>query len=421
MGSQTYLGFSGGLYPGGTNQAPPDHATAGASHAALVKPLDRNGNPSPIGKIVLVSIGMSNTTQEFCAQGNPAPCNPWTFMGQAAGDASVNHASLVIVNGAMGGQEASTWVSPTAANYDRVRDTDLAPAGVTEAQVQIAWVKVADAGPRVSLPSSGADAYTLEMEMGNIVRALKVRYPNLKLVYLSSRTYGGYATTGLNPEPYAYESGYAVKWLIQAQIDQMRNAGAVVDSRAGDLNHTTVAPWIAWGPYLWADGTNPRSDGLTWQPSDVRSDDGTHPSMSGQQKVGALLLSFFKNEPTARPWFSALSGSVCTGDATTLCLNTGRFKVQVNWRVLSDGTSGVGTAVPLTGDTGYFWFFSGNNVELLVKVVDGRVVNNKFWVFYGALSNVEYTITVTDTATGSVKTYFNPSGQLASVADTSAF
>ncbi|HKF44681.1 MAG TPA: CARDB domain-containing protein [Thermoanaerobaculia bacterium] len=111
----------------------------------------------------------------------------------------------------------------------------------------------------------------------------------------------------------------------------------------------------------------------------------------------------------------------CVAAAGTLCLNGGRFKVEVTWRVPAQGTSGSGVAVPLTGDTGYFWFFSSNNIELVVKVVDGRPVNNRFWVFYGALSNVEFTITVTDTVTGTVKTYFNPSGQLASVADTSAF
>jgi hypothetical protein len=115
------------------------------------------------------------------------------------------------------------------------------------------------------------------------------------------------------------------------------------------------------------------------------------------------------------------NGSACAADATTLCLNATRFRVQVIWRAPTQGTSGVGQAVPMTSDTGYFWFFSSNNVELVVKVVDGRAFNNKFWVFYGALSNVEYTITVTDMQTGVVRTYVNPQGQLASVADTAAF
>jgi subtilisin-like proprotein convertase family protein len=111
----------------------------------------------------------------------------------------------------------------------------------------------------------------------------------------------------------------------------------------------------------------------------------------------------------------------CVASSGALCLNSGRFKVQVAWQVPAQGTSGAGTAVPLTTDTGYFWFFSSNNVELVVKVVDGRAVNGHFWVFYGALTNVQYTITVTDSLTGDIRSYVNPDGNLASVADVSAF
>jgi subtilisin-like proprotein convertase family protein len=111
----------------------------------------------------------------------------------------------------------------------------------------------------------------------------------------------------------------------------------------------------------------------------------------------------------------------CAASSAALCLNSGRFQVQVAWQVPSQGMSGAGTAVPLTTDTGYFWFFSSNNVELVVKVVDGRAVNGHFWVFYGALTNVQYTITVTDSLTGDVRSYVNPDGNQASVADVSAF
>jgi PKD repeat protein len=104
-----------------------------------------------------------------------------------------------------------------------------------------------------------------------------------------------------------------------------------------------------------------------------------------------------------------------------LCLNGNRFRVSATWRVPSQGTAGAGTPVALTGDTGYFWFFSSNNVELVVKVVDGRTFNGHFWVFSGALSDVEYTIRVTDTVTGAVRSYSNPSGRLSSFADVSAF
>ncbi|MCP4657595.1 MAG: hypothetical protein GY856_19490 [bacterium] len=110
----------------------------------------------------------------------------------------------------------------------------------------------------------------------------------------------------------------------------------------------------------------------------------------------------------------------CTEDVTNLCLNDGRFKVEVSWKDFQ-GHTGDGRAVPLTPDTGYFWFFDGSNVELVIKVLDGRPVNGRWWVFYGALSNVEYTITVTDTMTGVSKTYFNPRGELSSVGDVGAF
>jgi uncharacterized repeat protein (TIGR01451 family) len=111
----------------------------------------------------------------------------------------------------------------------------------------------------------------------------------------------------------------------------------------------------------------------------------------------------------------------CTAGSSALCLSGNRFRVSVDWEVPSQGRSGHGTAVPITGDTGYLWFFTSSNVELVVKVLDGRPVNGHFWVFYGALSNVKYTITVTDTVTGAVKTYENPDGIQASVGDTSAF
>jgi ELWxxDGT repeat protein len=111
----------------------------------------------------------------------------------------------------------------------------------------------------------------------------------------------------------------------------------------------------------------------------------------------------------------------CVESATRLCLQGGRFAVEAAWRDFQ-GNTGAGQAVPLAGgDTGYFWFFNQDNVEVVLKVLDGRPLNDKFWVFYGALSSVQYTLTVTDTQTGKVKKYENPSGRLASVADTGAF
>ncbi|HUP50204.1 MAG TPA: hypothetical protein VNA04_15575, partial [Thermoanaerobaculia bacterium] len=265
LGSGTYLGFEGGLYEKGMNAPPADHLAAGLARAALIAPLDGEGRPDPQGRIVLLSIGMSNTTQEFCGAQSPGPCTSWSFVGQALADPEVSR-TIAFANGARGGQAASTWESPSQPNYVRIRDEVLARAGLTEAQVQVAWVKVANGRPAISLPDSNADALRLVAQMGSIARALRVRYPNIRIAYFSSRIYAGYATTTLNPEPYAYESGFAVKWLIEAQVEQMR--GGTIDPRAGDLHPDLSAPWIGWGAYLWANGTEPRSDGLIWERRD---------------------------------------------------------------------------------------------------------------------------------------------------------
>jgi ELWxxDGT repeat protein len=144
-----------------------------------------------------------------------------------------------------------------------------------------------------------------------------------------------------------------------------------------------------------------------------------HTEAFGPRGAISRLAAGAEAPPPAVTEGSAKAGP-CVESATRLCLNNGRFAVEAAWKDFS-GNTGTGKAVRLTGDTGYFWFFNDGNVELVLKVLDGRPVNNKFWVFYGALSSVEYTITVTDTETGTVKTYKNPSGRLGSVGDTGAF
>ena len=307
--SGCYLSFQGGLYPSGSDSLPSAHLAAGVAAAAQIQPMNVNGVPSANGKYVLVSIGMSNTTQEFCSDGGlPGTCQTTSFVSQALSDPAVNHSTLVLVNGAAGGRTSDHWTSASSAEYDRIRDTWLTPLGLSEKQVQAAWVKVANAQPTRSLPDTAADAYQMERQIGQIARALKQRYPNIRQVFLSSRIYAGYATSPLNPEPYAYETGFGVKWAIESQVSEM--AGMVTDGRAGSLRYDTgAAPWLAWGPYLWAAGTQPRSDGLTWVVSDFNPSDGTHPATAARQKVGAMLLAFFKSAPETQCWF--LAGRTC--------------------------------------------------------------------------------------------------------------
>jgi hypothetical protein len=124
--------------------------------------------------------------------------------------------------------------------------------------------------------------------------------------------------------------------------------------------------------------------------------------------------------PGFRP-ASLPSAAACSPGSEALCLLGGRFRVSVHWKNQhAGGIEGEGETFPGTDQTGYFWFFDPVNIELVVKVLDGRPVNGKFWVFYGALTDVEYTLTVTDTETGAQKEYKNKPGNICGKGDTSA-
>src|SRR5207244_9540078 len=101
-----------------------------------------------------------------------------------------------------------------------------------------------------------------------------------------------------NPEPHSYESGFAPKWIIADQIAGYLELN--YDPSRGRVRF----PWVAWGPYMWADGVKGRKDGLKWVREDFGAD-GMHPSDSGRGKVAKMLLQFLKTDPTSTPWFLA--------------------------------------------------------------------------------------------------------------------
>ena len=287
LGAGSYRGFQGGLYPGGSNLRPASHDSAGQTLARSIGPMNGNGDPDANGKYVLLSIGMSNANQEFDA-----------FLPAANTDSSKD-ADLTIVNGAQGGATAQAWANASNPVWSGALQA-LSRQGVNANQVAVVWAKLAN-----SASDQDPDPYRagLQSDIEDVVNNLHDKFPNLKLAYLTSRIYAGYATSGLNPEPHAYESGFVMKWVIEKQLDG--NTSMNYDSANGPVN----APWLSWGPYIWADGLTRRSDGLIWECSDVREDDGTHPSNAGMQKVASMLIDFFKTDATAREWYLANPGT----------------------------------------------------------------------------------------------------------------
>lgn len=241
LGTGAYKGEEGGLYPGGKNVPPPAHVDAGVKLARQLVPLDKDGNRAPDGKIVLLSIGFSNPSIEFPV-----------FIRRASQEPDLNP-RLVMVNGCVGSRASSEQADPHSRYWPEVQER-LNAAGVTAKQVQALWIKEVIPGA-VGFPEKAK-------ELANNLRAtlhvVHDTFPNAKLAYLASRTYGGWTELGGSPEPGAYETGFAVKWVVSDQL-----AGKP------DLNYDPAkgavrSPWIEWGPYFWTDGVKGRKDGFVY-------------------------------------------------------------------------------------------------------------------------------------------------------------
>lgn len=286
-GISPVTGLMGGLYPNGSNFLPSAHKTSGLQMASQVQCLDTSGNPDAVnGKIVWLSIGMSNNTQET-----------QQFIPLANAFAGKNP-NLTLVDGAQGGQTAEIISSPWNSGYANFWTTvgmRLATAGVTANQVQVIWLK--DANSAAASPPAQTYYDSLVVQFKRIANELKTRFPNVKLCYMASRISARYATTTLNPEPYSYWTGWAVKKVIEDQING--------DTQLSYSGSGAKSPWLSWGIYMWSDGSTPQSTNpniFFTCPADYQND-GTHPSIAGAQKVGGLLLNFFSTDSTTTPWF----------------------------------------------------------------------------------------------------------------------
>jgi len=282
LGTGFWRGSQGGLYPNGSNFKPEAHNLAGLNIAQNIFPLDTAGNVDMVnGKIVWLSLGMSNTTMET------------QLLLPMTDTFTQKNPMLILVDGAQGGQDINTIIDPQA-NFWNVIIQRLTSFGLTRKQVQVIWFKEAEGNPSDTAFATYPDS--LKNKYKKALQIEKNKFPNTKLAYLSSRIYAGYASTQLNPEPFAYYSGWSVKRLIEDQLNG--------DSTLAYTGANPRVPWLAWGPYLWADGTTPRSDGLTWICPDDYNSDGTHPSNpTGRQKVANLLFNFFTTDSTTVPWF----------------------------------------------------------------------------------------------------------------------
>jgi hypothetical protein len=283
LGTGSYDGSEGGLYPGGSNTPPANWEASALSQAAAIQPLNASGNPAPNGSIAMLSIGVSITR------------TIWDEFGPLETGDPVRNSQLVLVNAAVDGTNSPDWTSPSSGAWLTILNNYLPYQNLTANQVQVVWVMMPHSNPTGIYPT---DMAAQESDLIAILQNLQAFFPNLKIAYLTSNHYGAYEPSKSYPEPYSYEFGFAVQTIIEEQMNGQANLNW------NPANGAVMAPFLLWGPYDWANGMVPRSDGLVWTCQDMASD-GLHPSLAGRNKEAALLAAFFKTDPTATPWFLA--------------------------------------------------------------------------------------------------------------------
>lgn len=298
------------------NTMPATHRTSGEAIAASILPLDANGKVDLAnGKIAVIAEGMSNTQQEMLAllqqfiRTNPA-VNP----------------KLQFVNLAQGGCDLICWLNKGV--------------GAIDPQVQIVLLKHSNNRPQTAngAPETPQAPFTtaqskrfpnhVTISQGMLkqrILDLKSKYPNLRLLYLTSRSYGGWScapAAASYREPVAFEEGFAVKWLIESQI-------AKTDPQLDFSIPNAKAPWLAWGPYLWDS---------SW-PQNWFEEDGTHPCAPGETAVAKKWFDFLMLDSTSRPWFRDNVAPATPANLSAKVMTSSQ--INLSWSPAADNSGSV--------------------------------------------------------------------------------
>ena len=288
-----YLGYQGGLFPGGTNTMPYEHMAAGMNVSREIVPLDGDGNLDLAdGKVGFICLGASTAGNAFNH-----------FKDVATADPTVNPC-LRIVNCALGAKGLEIMIDTVS--YAWYWDDNVIPevygGGLTPKQVQVIWVMVTSRIDTVLIWPDQPTEVTIKYE--ELMHVILGKFPNIKQVYLTGFNYGGYADPtkeffDMIVEPSSYWTNWSVKFLVERQIegdDDLIFSGP-------DRN----SPWISWGPHVWADGTRANvTDHLRWKCDiDYKPDGGGyHLSDYGKGKIAKIIFNFFKNDPVTADWFN---------------------------------------------------------------------------------------------------------------------
>lgn len=292
FGYSYYGPFRGGLYPGFMNEMPETHLNKGKALSNSMVPLDGEGNVDwETGNILMIGMGGSTASNAFNSMTDTL--NTWDYEG-------VNPC-MKLKGLFYGGKDLQDMINTTDPFYWNYLQDKLDARGDTWDNIQIVWMQT-----HSELPTYDSIAFvkTLVSQYITLLQRMQDSMANVKQVFFTGFHYTGYTHPShelynVLSEPKAYWGNIAIKILIERQI-----AG---DPELAFEGPNKKVPYIAWGPYWWADGENPRaSDGLTWSCSEYRDDDtggGFHLEDSGKGKEALMFIDFLATNEVTSKWY----------------------------------------------------------------------------------------------------------------------
>jgi hypothetical protein len=268
-----YLGrYETGLYPGGRNEMPPAHRAAGERIAATIRPLGSDGQPdAQAGSILGLVMGHSNCRMYFDA-----------LQSHLSEQAPHLHPRFELLNAAVGGQQLPQIVQLEGPVWDRAQQL-ARERGRSPHQVQVLFLHTTYHGARNSEggpPGSFPEAMQqMQRDLITVLEQCVQVYPNLKIAYLTCDGFRHF--TGF--EPHVYQEAFALKWLIESQMNGEPGTAYQGDERR--------LPWLQWGPYIWDNA---------WDASYFT--DGVHPAPIALRLFVEKYWQHLTDDSVARPW-----------------------------------------------------------------------------------------------------------------------
>lgn len=278
LGAGTYLGYTGGLYPGGANDASGQYAADLLDASNSIVPIDKTGFPSSTGKVVFISVGASVGGHMMKALITKTTNNPAT------------NPKLLLINCNQGAGYASlnNIMNPKDPYWDRLDHTITKKSSYQ--QVQVIYIETDDSTTTV-FP---VKPINIKNNIDSCLRVFKQKFPNVKMVYVLGRTRTFPNVKKWNKEPGPYYFGWGCKWAIEDQIN-----GVPGTEYKGS---NAVAPMITWGFYEWADSLPRVTDNFYWRFSETK--DGLHANDAGQDTLTTRFQNFLLTDPYASIWYA---------------------------------------------------------------------------------------------------------------------